>query len=239
VPFSQVNAFDFSILSFLNRFEGQHPSFDGAVVFLSNNGFLRGGILAALCWWAWFKNGEDTAKNKDAREVIISAMLACVVSIVIARLVVMAFPFRVRPISDPTNGLHFPASRMDWQNWSSFPSDHAMMFFTLTTCLFFVSRVMGWIALFDSVVLICLPRVYLGIHYPTDILAGAAIGIGIGLLANGRALRSFLAKGVLAWIQKYPGSFYAVFFLFMYQVTVIFFDLRYVATTSVKVLLKP
>ena len=160
-----MNAFDFSILSFLNRFAGQYLSFDKALVFLCNNGFFRGGVIAALCWWAWFKNGEDKDKNKEAREVIISTMLACLVSILFARLVVLAFPFRVRPISDPTNGFHFPAAPIDWHNWSSFPSDHAIMFFTLTTGLFFISRVLGWIALMDSVFLVCLPRIYLG---PSD-----------------------------------------------------------------------
>ncbi|PYI86405.1 MAG: hypothetical protein DME26_09070 [Verrucomicrobia bacterium] len=163
---SQMNAFDFSILSFLNRFAGQYLSFDKALVFLCNNGFFRGGVIAALCWWAWFKNGEDKDKNKEAREVIISTMLACLVSVLFARLVVLAFPFRVRPISDPTNGFHFPAAPIDWHNWSSFPSDHAIMFFTLTTGLFFISRVLGWIALMDSVFLVCLPRIYLGVSWP-------------------------------------------------------------------------
>lgn len=234
-----MNTFDHSILSFFNRFVGQCPAFDNGVVFLANSGFLRGGIIAALCWWAWFKKGEDKEANNDAREVIISAMLACFASIAIARLVVLAFPFRLRPLADPTNGFHFPTSRTDWQNWSSFPSDHAMMFSTLATCLFFVSPVLGWIAAVDTVVLICLPRIYLGIHYPTDILAGAVIGAGIGLVANLEALRKPIARAVFPWMQKYPGPFYAIFFLVMYQVTVIFFDVRCVAFAPAKLFLKP
>jgi undecaprenyl-diphosphatase len=233
-----MNAFDFSILSFMNRFEGRHLSFDNAVVSLSNDGFLRGGIIACLCWWAWFNNGEDKDKNKYAREMVVSAMVACLASILFARLVVLAFPFRVRPICDPSNGFHFPAAATDWQNWSSFPSDHAIMFFTLTTCLFFISRTMGWIALLDTVFLVCLPRIYLGIHYPTDVLAGTAIGVGIGFLANQKNYREFISQGAFQWMQKSPGSFYAVFFLFMYQITVIFWDVRFVAAGFIKALLK-
>ena len=233
-----MNALDYSIISVFNRFEGQHPLFDHAVVSLSNDGFLRGGIIASLCWWAWFKNGEDKDKNKPVREIIITANVACFVSILFARLVVLALPFRVRPNSDPTNGLHFPAATIDWHNWSSFPSDHAIMFFTLTTCLFFISRVLGWIALLDTVVLVCLPRICLGIHYPTDILAGAAIGVGIGFLANKKEVKGFVSKGVFQWMEKHPGWFYALFFLFMYQMMSIFWDIRCVISGGIKTLLK-
>src|SRR5207249_5156375 len=102
--------------------------------------------------------GEHKA-NKDARQRIVASIISCSVSIVIARLIAWAFPFRVRPISDPTNGLQFPASPVDWENWSSFPSDHAILFFAFTTCLFYTSRALGWIAVFDTVFLVCLPKI--------------------------------------------------------------------------------
>jgi len=233
-----MNAFDSSILSCINRFVGQHPAFDKVVVYLGTNCFLRGGIIAALCWWAWFMHGEDRDKSKAARETIISAMLAAFVSILFVRLLDLALPFRTRPVCDPANGWHFPSGATDWQNWSSFPSDHAIMFFALTTCLFFISRALGWIALLETVFLICLPRIYLGIHYPTDILAGAVIGLGIGFLANQKPLKKFAAQGAFRWMEKSPGSFYAAFFLFMYQITVLFWDVRNLAGAALRALLK-
>jgi membrane-associated phospholipid phosphatase len=227
-----MNAFDFTILSALNHFEGQHPLIDRDLVSLSAmDGFLSAGPIIALYCWAWFKNGENSDKNKPVREIIISGMLACVVSLVMARLAVLALPFRIRPIADPTNGLHFPKeSFVDWQNWSAFPSDHAIMFFALTTTLFFVSRVLGWIALLDSVFLVLVPRVYLGIHYPTDILAGAAIGIGMALLANQENIKSVVSKSPFQLMEKHPGLFYAGFFMLMYQITNMFWDSVYVAS---------
>ena len=96
---------------------------------------------------------------------------------------------------------------------------------------------MGWIAFADTVFVVCLPRIYLGIHYPTDILAGAVIGVVIGFLANQSAVKSSLAKKVFMWKQKSPGSFYAFSFLFMYQITVSFYDARCVADKLIKILL--
>jgi undecaprenyl-diphosphatase len=234
-----MNGFDSSVLSFFNRFVGKYPAFDDAVVYLTHDGFMRAGLIVALCWWAWFKDGEDKdTKNDATRQAIISAVLACLASILIARLAVLPFPFRIRPISDPTNGLHFPPGQTDWQNWSSFPSDHAIMFFTLTMCLFSISHVMGWIALIDTVFLVCLPRVYVGIHYPTDIIAGAVIGIAIGFAANQKAFKHWIAKRPLQWMHDHPGPFYAVFGTLMYQMTVIFSDVRLLGTALMKLFVR-
>jgi undecaprenyl-diphosphatase len=221
-----MNVFDNSILSFLNEYVGVDHHFDNAIVLLSNNGFWSDGIIASLCCWAWFKHGEDKDKSKAARETFISGTVACIAGIILCRLLGMALPFRLRPLSDPTNGLHFPNGTTDWAHWSSFPSDHAILFFTLSTCLFFISRVMGWIALLDTVFVICLPRIYLGIHYPTDILAGAVIGVVIGVLANQPAVKRSLAKGGFMWAEKSSGSFYAFSFLFIYEIIDDFFDAR-------------
>ena len=222
-----MNNFDYSILSALNGFSNHHPLFDEIIYFIGNNSFIKAGFIVAICCWEWFKNGEGLDKNRAGRETILSALVASTLSILIARFAVLALPFRVRPICDPTNGLHFyNPEGLHWENWSSFPSDHAILFFTLTTCFFFISRAAGWITLLHSTFVVCLPRIYLGIHYPTDILAGAAIGVGIGLLASRGAIKSAVAKVPLQWMVKYPGPYYAAFFLFMYEVSVLYNDAR-------------
>jgi PAP2 superfamily protein len=221
-----MNAFDQVILSKLNGFEGRYPSFDRAMVcWCSMNGLLLAGPIVAMFWWAWFKNGENIDQNKTVRETIISAMLASVIALFVIRFVDLLFPFRVRPLADPTNGFHFPKeSYVNYENWSSFPSNHAVLLFTLTTCVFSFSRLLGWVALIDSLFLVLLPRVYLGIHYPTDVLAGAAIGVGIGILANQKDVKTFAARCVFPLLKKYPGPFYGGFFLFMYELTNLFVD---------------
>ena len=63
----------------------------------------------------------------------------------------------------------------------SFPSGHALFFFALATAIFCQDRAWGTL-FFVLAVLIGLGRVAAGIHYPSDILGGAIIGILLGWL---------------------------------------------------------
>ncbi len=69
---------------------------------------------------------------------------------------------------------------------SSFPSGHAMnAVIVYSTVAYLAARLerrpwMRWTTLLVAavvIVLVCLSRVYLGVHYPSDIAAGAAVGI--------------------------------------------------------------
>ena len=64
----------------------------------------------------------------------------------------------------------------------SFPSGHTLVSFEAATALWFYHRKWG-IAAFVLATLIALSRLYLFVHYPTDVLVGAVLGIGIGLAA--------------------------------------------------------
>jgi len=61
----------------------------------------------------------------------------------------------------------------------SFPSAHAMNWFSGGTLLFlFYPK--RWVWFLTFAFLVALSRVYVGVHYPSDIFAGAVIGMGIG-----------------------------------------------------------
>jgi hypothetical protein len=69
-----MNAFDLSILSFLNRFAHRSLSFDQAVVFLSDANLLKGGVIAGMIWWIWF----DRENVQRKREALPAGLMACV-----------------------------------------------------------------------------------------------------------------------------------------------------------------
>lgn len=68
----------------------------------------------------------------------------------------------------------------------SYPSGHAAMAFAVATALALTyRRWWAWLATFSIASLIALSRVYLGLHYPSDIFGGAVVGIGAGAACYG------------------------------------------------------
>jgi len=87
----------------------------------------------------------------------------------------------------------FGRSRPDVFEWLvdvghlSFPSGHATVSFACATTLALAVPRLTW-PLFALATLISFSRVYVGVHYPFDVLAGAALGVAIAI-----ALRTLAA----------------------------------------------
>lgn len=71
----------------------------------------------------------------------------------------------------------------------SFPSGHALAAFETAACVFYVNRKWGSLALVLAG-LMALSRLYLFVHFPTDVLSGMALGV-------------FLAWNVSRVVEKY------------------------------------
>ncbi len=75
---------------------------------------------------------------------------------------------------------------------TSFPSSHTAVTVAVVIALVpFLPRALAWVAIAYAA-LVGWSRVYLGVHYPLDVLAGAGIGMAVGglvLLALGVLLR--------------------------------------------------
>jgi undecaprenyl-diphosphatase len=223
-----MNHFDSSIITFLNGFAHRSWAFDTFMYLLSDNALLKGGLIVALIWWAWFRPGTNTREN---REYLLCGIAACLLAVFVARSLANLLPFHERPMS--IAALHFqpPYGRSDENliNWSAFPSDHAAVFFALATSIFLAWRTAGLLALAHVFLFICTPRIYVGYHAPTDILAGAAIGIGMASLALLKPARAWIGRLTFPWLEYSPGSFYACFFILTLQIVTLFQSMRSIA----------
>jgi undecaprenyl-diphosphatase len=233
---TSLNSFDASIIAFLNQFAHRSADFDYLVMLIGSNELAKGGVITCIIWWAWFRPGEDKVRD---REYLFGGILAGFISVLAARLLADFLPFRERPFANPA--LHFQLPyRVDFLDhmihWSSFPSDHAPLFFALATSIFFVSRGAGTLALLHAFFVVSLTRVYMGMHYPTDIVAGAAIGVGIASLAKIVAVRTRVAGPAMHWLEISPQTFYPALFLLTFLITVIFNPIRRAALIFFKMM---
>jgi membrane-associated phospholipid phosphatase len=223
-----LNFFDASIISFVNSFVHRWFPLDATFALIATNTLFSGGAIAALIWWAWFR---PDAKQSVDREYLSCGIFTAFLSVVAARSVAALLPYRERPIHRPELHLRMPFvfNESTVVHWSSFPSDHAAMFFALALSVFFVSRRAGIAAFCYVLLFVCAPRLFMGFHYPTDLVAGALIGIAVAYLSRIDSFRRATTLPVMRCMERSPGLFYAGFFIVTFQIAIIFASFRHIA----------
>jgi undecaprenyl-diphosphatase len=230
-----MQAFDLMVIGWLNQFSNLDLTFDKTLYVIADNHLLKGGVIMGLLWWVWMRNGPNfAAPGLHALRSIGGTLLA----IVVARAMQNLLPGRLRPMQEPTLdflqpfGDHPPGI----VELSSFPSDHAVMFFALSTALFFAVRALGIAAYIWTTVVICFPRIYLGYHYPSDIIAGAVVGILIMIPVMRIPLPSAIPN-LLARVQlRHTGLVFAGIFLLTLQMATMFENSRRLLAGAAQVL---
>ena len=222
-----LNSFDATTLSTINHVFSNYWKIDTVIRFISESNLIKGGLLILILWWAWFKKSNQ----RDNRISIISTLFASIIAIFIARALALLLPFRLRPIHQEGLDFIIPYS-MDTtilDGWSSFPSDHAVLFYSLSMGVFYISKRLGVFALIYTTLFVALPRIYLGLHYPTDIICGAIIGIFIITVFQTADFKKRISTPILSFENKRPEIFYPILFLVSYQIIDLFDDFRAIA----------
>lgn len=161
---------------------------DGDIlIFIQEN--IRNGILTPVftaitalgnSGIAWVAVSLLLLIPKSTRKAGVASLLALIVSLLINNLTLKNLVARVRPY-DAIEGL-VPLIPKPWD--FSFPSGHTGSSFASAWVLFRrLPRRFGIPALVMAG-LIGLSRLYVGVHYPTDVLFGVASGIFSGMVAE-------------------------------------------------------
>jgi undecaprenyl-diphosphatase len=131
------------------------------------------------------------------RRMVVEALLSASIGLLISG-IVSHFLYRDRPFVTHSvlQLIKHPAN-------ASFPSDHAIGAFVIATAIWLFRKklVIIWIAIAGC---IAISRIWTGVHYPSDVIAGAVIGMVTAVSVHQLFDRWPLAKkGLQAGIQLY------------------------------------
>jgi undecaprenyl-diphosphatase len=132
--------------------------------------FAKYGVFLLALWMIlfWF-----LAKEKVwARIVLVGSVVSFVFSEVIGK-VLGKFIEHVQPFATLSNVNKLMTHEID----NSFPSDHAILVFSICTMLFLGSKSSKRVSFLIFATMIGFSRIWVGVHYPIDVLIGAFIGI--------------------------------------------------------------
>ena len=158
-----------------------NPALDKVMVFVSVLG--NAGIF-------WIAVGLLLLITKRYRRGGAQMLVAMAVTFIIGNLILKNLVARERPCWIDREVLLLMASPSDY----SFPSGHSMNGFAGSVSLLCIDRRIGIPAVILAAI-IAFSRLYLFMHFPTDVFAGIVIGLVIALITN----YVFWKKG---WKQK-------------------------------------
>lgn len=228
---ASIIGWDYHVSLWFNGLTGNTAALDRFVYNLADSAMLKGGLFMAAFWWLWFKRDEATTQR---RQTILTSLAGAICAIAVARILQLTLPFRDRPLHNHALDLTPPTAvnpdTLD--GWSSFPSDHAVLFFALALAVYRLQRTLGVLAFLWTAIVICLPRVFLGYHYATDILVGALVGVVVMQAAFLLFRPHLLAQPLLRWESAHATSFYCAAFIASLELAVLFQDVRQLTTDS-------
>jgi len=176
----------------INGLSHQSPFLDRLMVFCAQ---YIPFILIALVVYLWLFG------KKPGRRAAFRATLSGGLAIVLAR-IVGAFHYQALP---SVLGLGRPLILHAANN--SFPSDHVSFSFAIAMSLIFSGSSLWAESLFLAV-LVAFARVFVGVHFPLDVLAGALVGIAAAGIVH--PLRR-LSDPIADWFYRQQARMLAIF----------------------------
>jgi membrane-associated phospholipid phosphatase len=186
--------FDLQAAAALAKFLGRHPLFDYSIQSAIHHHVLGGIPFAGTIFYFWVR-AEREHRQGDLRRLI-TILLGSLVTIALALCAakMLSWP---PPRNLPGLAHLYPTYLFPDVNTNSFPSDSTALFTSIAIGILSLNRIAGGLLLAAVPLLISLPRMYVGGHYPTDVLAGFLIGL-VGYAIARVAFERTLSTRILA-----------------------------------------
>jgi undecaprenyl-diphosphatase len=156
--------------------------FDKVMEYVGEYGLLLAMVLLVLwCWWTG-RRRTDPEEAASSAAALVWAPLAAGVAVLV-NVPIRGFVERPRPFLDHQGLEVLVSGKTDY----SFVSDHATITMAMAVGLFVANRRFGLVGI-GLALLEGFCRVYMGVHYPTDVIGGLALGTAVALLLSPLAM---------------------------------------------------
>jgi len=159
----------------VNGLAGELPWLDALMVSVVNDYFVPAS-LGLMLLAAWF-SGRSVVERGQRQRLVLAALISVATSSLVLAWINGIY-FRPRPFATGAVNLLFyqPTD-------SAFPSNPAMVGFGMAAAVWWTHRPLGVVA-YLLAALFSSARVYAGVTYPLDVVAGALIGFGFTYLST-------------------------------------------------------
>jgi len=185
---------NFRVLQALFRFFPHTDARDALAQFLIDSPLASTWAFAAAFYYFWRVQDERTLWRRGYLLALIASFCAIVIVTLIFR------PWVGWPAPSLVIGFRelFPQFLWAQGNMNCFPSHSTFAYMFVALGLWPFNRRLSVLLMLATLLLISLPRVYVGGHYPIDVLAGillAAAGVGLARLSCGLShVRNWLER---------------------------------------------
>jgi undecaprenyl-diphosphatase len=160
-------SFDFQLFQLINNLAGRNALLDNLGRLLVNDYFLTT-LMSLILVMLWFE-GRDQGQRERNQKAVLQAILSLVLANLVLKLCNLIY-FRPRPfVGHEVNLLFYRPTD------SSFPSNPTTVGFSLAIAIWLHHPRLGALFLVLATSF-GLSRIYCGVHYPSDVIAGALLG---------------------------------------------------------------
>lgn len=167
-----LQSIDYEIFQWISSNVYKYPLLDKMMIFFAEYAQY---ILIVTLFVLWIT-------NKENRVTVFQSLFACSLAFTINQVIELFF-YRDRPfVSHHINQL------VDHAVNSSFPSDHATAALVITVTIWLCSKGKSFMWIIFGMC-IAFSRIWVGVHYPFDVLAGVILGLCTALLVHYRIMK--------------------------------------------------
>lgn len=184
MSFSELNIDVFRSINDLGK---QYSALNPGVVFIAEYMVYFLGLGLVVYWFT---------RNHRNRMMVIQAVITFILAEILGKLAGL-FYSHYQPFAVLQDVNQLVEHAID----NSFPSDHSILFFSVCASFWLMRKKEGWLWLVLAV-FVGLSRVWVGVHYPVDVITGALLGFISALFVYWAVPKVSFIQQILALYEK-------------------------------------